>query len=58
MSLISLASAARGLWVWIPVWTYSPLISHAVAVPHIKERKMGMDVSSATVFLKQKEEDW
>ena len=28
------------------------------SIPHIKQRKMGTDVSSATIFLKQKEEDW
>ena len=32
--------------------------SHAVAVSHIQNRQIGTDVSSATIFLKQKEEDW
>ena len=35
------------------------LSSNAVAgIPHRKERKMGMDVSSGPVFLSKKEEDW
>ena len=34
--------------------------SHTVVVSHIqkKKRKIGTDVSSVTIFLKQKEEDW
>ena len=35
------------------------LSSHAVAgVPHVKERKTGMEVSSGRVFFSKKEEDW
>ena len=33
-------------------------IHAVVGVPHIKQRKMGTDVSSGTVFLSKKEEDW
>ena len=37
------------------VWTWHRLASHAtVGVPHIKWRKMGMDVSSGPVFLSKK----
>ena len=37
------------------VWTGHPLASHAVVgVPHIKQRKMGMDVSSGPGFLSKK----
>ena len=37
------------------VWTWHHLTSHAVVgVPHIKQRKMGMDVSSGPVFLSRK----
>ena len=40
-----------GSWVW----TWHRLASHAVVgVPHIKERKMGTDVSSGPVFLSKK----
>ena len=35
------------------------LASHAVAgIPHVKQKRMGMDVSSGPVFLSKKEEDW
>ena len=38
--------------------TWHRLARHAVVgVPHIKWRKMGMDVSSGPVFLNKKEED-
>ena len=49
-------SAARGLLVRIPGADMAPLgKSHAVVgVPHIKQRKMGMDVSSGPVFLSKK----
>ena len=41
------------------VWTWHPLACHAVVgIPHIKQRKMGKDVSSGPVFLSKKEEDW
>ena len=37
------------------VWTWHHLASHAVVdIPHIKWRKMGMDVSSGPVFLSKK----
>ena len=37
------------------VWTWHCLASHALAgVPHIKQRKMDMDVSSGPVFLSKK----
>ena len=32
--------------------------SHCGCIPHAKQRKIGIDVSSATIFLKQKEKDW
>ena len=36
-------------------WIYAHLTSQAVAgVPHIKQRKMGMDVKSGLIFLKKK----
>ena len=38
--------------------TQHHLSSHAMVACHIKQRKIGTDVSSVTVFLKQKEEDW
>ena len=42
-------------WFRSPVWTWHRLASHAVAgVPHIKWRKMGMDVSLGPVFLSKK----
>ena len=52
------ASVAWGLWVWISGTDLAPLVSHAVAASHIKQRKIGTDVSLVTVFLKQKEKDW
>ena len=36
----------------------STLIKPSVAAAYLKERKTGTDVSSATIFLKQKEKDW
>ena len=49
------ASAARGLQVRIRVWTWHRLVHHAVVgVPHIKQRKMGTDVSSGPVFFGKK----
>ena len=44
----------------VPKCEPTPLISsHAVVgVPHTKWRKMGTDVSSGQIFLKQKEEEW
>ena len=39
--------------------TYIPLIKPCCDnVPHTKQKKTGTDVSSAIIFLKQKEEDW
>ena len=41
------------------VRTWLGIASHAVVgVPHIKQRKMGKDVSSGPAFLRKKEEDW
>ena len=41
------------------MWTYIPLINpRSGGIPNIKQRKIGTDVSSATVFLEHKEEDW
>ena len=41
------------------VQTWHCLTSHAVVgVPHIKQRKMGTDVSSGLGFLSKKEENW
>ena len=38
--------------------TYTPLINSCCgSVPHTKWRRTGTDISSATIFLKQKEED-
>ena len=53
-------SVARGSMFWIPHVDMALLgKSHAVVgIPHIKWRKMGMDVSSGPVFLSKKEEDW
>ena len=34
------------------------LSSHAVAASYIQKIKIGINVSSGTIFLKQKEEDW
>ena len=42
-------------WFGSRVRTWHRLASHAVVgVPHIKERKVGMDVSSGPVFLSKK----
>ena len=42
-----------------PAWTYALLIKPCCGrVPHKKQRKLGTDVSSGTMFLKQKEEVW
>ena len=39
------------------MWTWHSLASHAIlGVPHIKERKMGTDVSSGLISLKKKKE--
>ena len=46
------ASAAWGSLVRIPGGDMHRLASHAVAgIPHIKQRKMGTDVSSGPAFL-------
>ena len=52
------ASAAWGLGVQILGADMAPLVRPHLASSHIKWRKIGIDVSSATIFLKQKEEDW
>ena len=45
------------LWFRSRVWTGHHLALHAVVgVPHIKQRKMGTDVSSGPVFLKKKKQ--
>ena len=42
-------------WFGSQVWTWHHLSSHAVAgIPHIKQRKMGMDVSSGPIFRSKK----
>ena len=39
--------------------TYTPLTKPCFGgIPHTKQRRIGRDVSSAAIFLKQKEEDW
>ena len=49
---------AVSLQVWIPGTDLTPLVkSHCGGVTH-KAEEDGIDVSSATIFLKQKEEDW
>ena len=51
-------SVAWSSQVWIPGVDIAPLIRpHCGGIPH-KIKKMGTDVSSDTIFLKQKEEDW
>ena len=51
-------SSRAPLW-WPGVWAYTPLTKPCCGgVPHTKQRKIGSDVSSVTMFLKQKEEDW
>ena len=53
------ASAARVRRLGSLVWTWHCLAQQAVVgVPHIKERKKSMDVSSGPVFLSKNEEDW
>ena len=47
-------SAAWGSQVRILAWTQHCLSSHTVAASHIKWRKIGADVGSMTVFLKQR----
>ena len=46
---------------WFRSWeqTYTLLLNPCCSsVPHTKWRKIGTNVSSATIFRKQKEEDW
>ena len=50
--------AAWGLQVQIPGTDQHHSSSHTVAVSHIKQSKIGTDISSVMIFLKQKEEDW
>ena len=50
--------AAWSLQVWIPSVDLPPLIRPCCGrIPH-KIEEDGIDVSSVTIFLKQKEEDW
>ena len=50
--------AAQGSQVWIPGMDMELLIKPCWgSIPHTKKRKVGTDVSSATIFLKWKEED-
>ena len=54
-SLILLPWQDPGVLVRIQVWARHHLSSHAVAdIPHIKQRNMGMDVSSGPGFLSKK----
>ena len=40
-------------------WTYTLLIKPCYgSVPHTKKRKIGTDVSSGAIFLKQTEKNW
>ena len=51
------ALVAHGLQVWILGTDLAPLIKPCCGgIPH--KIKIGTDLSSATIFLKQKEEDW
>ena len=55
----SSASAARVCRLGSQGQTYTLLVKPCCgSIPHTKLRKTGTDVSSATIFLKQKEEDW
>ena len=48
---------ACGFRSW--AWTYLPLIKpYCGGIPHKKQRKIGIDGSSATILLKEKEEYW
>ena len=53
-----LALAAQGSQFRILGTDLASLARHAVMAPNIKQRKTGTDVTSATIFLKQQEEDW
>ena len=52
------ALAARVLQIWIPGADLALLSKPCWAASHIKWRKIDRDVSSVSVFLKEKEEDW
>ena len=54
------ASEAQASQVWIPGTDVAPLVKPCCgSIPHEIERKIGTDVGSATISLKQKkEEDW
>ena len=51
MSLHSLLQWPRVHRFRSQAWTWHCLSGHAVAVSHIKYRKIGTDVSSVTIFL-------
>ena len=52
-------SVAEGLQVRIPLVDLAPLSKPCCGgIPHTKQRMIGGNDSSATIFLKQKEEDW
>ena len=52
-------SSAWGSQVQTPGADLAQLVKpRCRSIPHTKERKIGTDVSSATIFRKQKEEDW
>ena len=57
VKFIHSALAAQVLWVWILGVDPALLVSHAVVASHIKQGKIGTDICSVTIFLKQKEED-
>ena len=53
------ASVARGSRVWIlGVDLCTAHQACCGSVPYTTQRRIATDVSSATIFLKQKEEDW
>ena len=59
IKLMCSTSEALGSWVWIQAQSYTQLIKPCCGgIPHTKQRKIGTDVSSGTISLKHKEEDW
>ena len=58
--VVTFANSALVAWgsqVWVPGANLTLLVKPHLAASHMKERKIGTDVSSATIFFKQKEED-